>query len=367
MTTSGIGSAWGRMGYSRRRGAAALVLTLAAVSECATAVVVIEGAPNTSAQRAEGGADDPSLRITGDNWSAIVPSAQPPLKVEDVEEANAAAQSTNTARTYDDGLQRYRQAVLEANTAEASTLYRSAAAVWRTAEKLGDSRAYAALGWLALQGRGMPVNTMEAARYAQRSRRSGDARGNCLIALLARQAGHSAESSSEFYVAAQAGSAFAANELGISAEVAGNPDEAKRWYAVASGRGLSAGALNLARLGGAVSASAWHDRVMQLQAKVQQADPAAMYALGIMYHTGRGVATNFSAALSLYREAANRQNGEARTMLSLIYRSSPESDHLITERMAELARSTALREFNLYSARDESPSHADLLTGDTVP
>ncbi|UCV01226.1 tetratricopeptide repeat protein [Acidovorax radicis] len=195
---------------------------------------------------------------------------------------------------------------------------------------LGNPMAAAGLAWCQIDGCGAPPNPALARTWIDRLRKAAPGRALFLEWLLANQlapldiarpgpldqaqpapATYPAKHRDLLLRAAQAGDCHALNELGLENLAAGRLDIALRQFHAAA-RQCDAAANNARLLA---------ERINAAKNPSTTANPNAHteWLQARKYHRGEGVPANYTEAMRLYQQAAAKGSREAKHMLELIY------------------------------------------------
>lgn len=171
------------------------------------------------------------------------------------------------------------------NKEQGSALFRAVLTEFRSRANQGDLISQGRLGWMYQNGKGVPLNDTEAARW--------------------------------FRKAAEQGEAYAQNNLGVMYQygkgVSQNDTEAVRWYRKAVEQGYARAQYNLGWMfknGNGVSQSDT-EAVRWWRKAAEQGNAKAQTNLGWMYVKGKGVPQSDTEAVRWYRKAADQEDQTA--------------------------------------------------------
>jgi TPR repeat protein len=208
--------------------------------------------------------------------------------------------------------------------------YPTALRLLRSLADQGNAAARFNLATMYDNGRGVPMDDAEAARWYRLAAEQGYAAAqNNLGAMYRSGEGvpqDFAEAVKWFRLAADQGSAVAQNNLGGMYDngrgVPKSAAEAVKWYRLAAEQGYAAAQNNLGamyRSGQGVPQDP-AEAVKWFQKAADQGSAAAQTNLGSMYRNGEGVPQDFAEAVRWYRLAARQGNASAQNNLGIMYR-----------------------------------------------
>ena len=191
-----------------------------------------------------------------------------------------------------------------------------AAKYYRTGAEAGHGPSQLRYGLALLTGRGVQADPFEGESWLRRAGLAGEALAAAVVGNLYATPGqlppNYAEAASWFRRAAEAGHAGSARALGrlllSGAGVAADPEEAACWLRAAVAQGDAEARADLAGLSLArqVPEADRQATVAWFREGAASGDPAAACNLGICLAEGIGVPRDDSAALELFRSAADR-------------------------------------------------------------
>jgi len=250
---------------------------------------------------------------------------------------------------------------------------------WKQAAEAGDARAMAGYGYLLSGAMGGRRELTQARQWLRRAQLMGMVRATYLLALIERSIDgpkQTAKARALLRQAAQAGDAYAMNDLGVELELAGDFSAAAVMYDRADQAGVERARQNLYRMQ-TNGLGRTTETLQRLRTLAEEGDAAALSQLAQFYHLGQGgVQADYARALFYYREAANAGSQEARDFLALIIHPQQQGGVPIDmARMREIA--TRMQSAALWSsernaskalerpARMEDPL-ADLVSSDAA-
>jgi len=211
---------------------------------------------------------------------------------------------------------------------------------WKKAAEAGDARAMAAFGYLISGIAGGRRDFNEARQWLRRAQLLGLVRAVYLSALVERSisgAKQIALARSLLQQAAQAGDAYAMNDLGVELELEGKVSAAAALYDSAEQAGIPQARQNLRRI--QANRIGQETGVLQrLRTLAEEGNSHALLELAERYHLGVGVQIDYAKAIFYYQRAADAGSQKAREFLALLLNPSNDGSTSTQGKNNDIAR-----------------------------
>ena len=207
--------------------------------------------------------------------------------------------------------------------------YAEAAKWLRLAAEQGNALAAYGLGVLYTDGLGVQSDGAEAFKWFRQSADAGDVLGECGLGMAYAQgigvSTDEVEAAKCFLKSALQGNAAAMNNLGVVSGFGNNPDgdpkESVKWYLKAAEQGEPKAQTKIAYMysGGVYLPEDTKEAARWYRCAAEQGEVFAQAVLGIVYFFGDGVSQDYSEAAKWFQKAAEQGNSKAQYMLGMLY------------------------------------------------